>query len=268
MKQVAVTGADGVLGRAVMAACAGVAVDAVAVVRSGDAPGRRAADLANPDDVASALDGVDVVIHTASSPLGDPGLEVRYLENVIAAARVARAHVVYVSIVNVDRNRRVYPYYAAKYEAEMLLARSGVPYTIQRAAQFHPFIAYIFGIAAKQPVAVLPPKAAFQPLDVDAFAGRLAQIAVGQPLGMARDVVGPHISSARELFSLWTAATGRHKLLVEAPLPIALFRAFADRRLINESAEPLGPTFESWLAANAGSVNPYERARSARTTTQ
>jgi uncharacterized protein YbjT (DUF2867 family) len=173
-----------------------------------------------------------------------------------------------VSIVNVDKNRRVYPYYGAKYEAEILLARSGIPYTIQRAAQFHPFIAYIFGVVAKQPVAVLPPKAAFQPLDVDAFAGRLAQIAVGQPLGMARDVVGPHISTARELFSLWTAATERHKLLVEAPLPIARFRAFADRCLINESAEPIGPPFESWLAANDGAANPYERARSARTVAQ
>ena len=70
-----------------MAACAGVAVDAVAVVRTGAAPGRLAADLANPDDVASAPDGVDVVIDTASLPLGDPGLEVRYLGNVIAAAR-------------------------------------------------------------------------------------------------------------------------------------------------------------------------------------
>jgi uncharacterized protein YbjT (DUF2867 family) len=179
------------------------------------------------------------------------------LTNVVEWARRTRAHVVYVSIINVDQNGRLYPYYRAKHDAEQLLVRSGVPYTIQRAAQFHAFLAYIFGTVSKLPFAILPPRSAFQPIDVNACAERLAEHAIGEPIGMARDIAGPQTRSGSEFFAQWARATHRNKRLIELPLPIGGFRAVADRRAVNEQAEPLGSTFATWLA-HSGRANPYD----------
>ena len=179
------------------------------------------------------------------------------MTNVVEAARRTGAHVVYVSIINVDRNGRHVPYYRAKYDAEQMLASSGVSYTIQRAAQFHAYLSHVFGTIAKLPLAILPPGAAFQPIDVHACADRLADHALGEPLGMARDIAGPEIRSARELFTEWARATHRNKPLVELPLPMGAFRAVAKRRAVNDQAEPLGPAFAAWLAQTGG-ANPYD----------
>jgi uncharacterized protein YbjT (DUF2867 family) len=248
VKTVAVTGAAGLLGLAVTEALSRRDVQTIGIVRRDGGQSRRAADLSVGSEVARALEGVDVIVHTASSPNEDVGTESRYLANVVEAARRTAAHVVYISIINVDLNQRLFPYYRAKYEAEQLLAHSGVPYTIQRAAQFHPFLAYFFGTASKSPVAILPPHSAFQPIDVAACAERLAELATRNPLGMARDIAGPEIRSGREFFDQWSDATHRHRPVVELALPMSIFRAFADRHVVNEDAEPIGPTFASWLA--------------------
>jgi uncharacterized protein YbjT (DUF2867 family) len=261
VKKIAVTGAAGYLGRAVSEALERRGVEAVGIVRRRGGEGQRVADLSVPEQAVRALEGIDVVVHTASSPTRDVGTETRYMANVVEAARRTGAHVVYVSIINVDRNGRHFPYYGAKYDAEQLLLRSGVPHTIQRAAQFHAFLAYLFGTVAKLPLAILPPRSAFQPIDVDACAERLADHAAGEPLGMARDIAGPETRSGRELFTQWARATHRNRPLIELPLPMGAFRAIANRGAVNDQAEPLGPSFASWLAQSGG-ANPYD-ARSA-----
>ncbi|MDB5071675.1 MAG: nucleoside-diphosphate sugar epimerase [Candidatus Eremiobacteraeota bacterium] len=266
MKRIAVTGAAGYLGRAVNEALVHRGAEAVGIVRRGGADGARGADLSVAEQAVRALDGVDAVVHTASSPALDAGTEVLYMSNVVEAARRTGAHVVYVSIINVDRNGRHVPYYRAKFDAEQLLVRSGVPYTIQRAAQFHAYLSHVFGTIAKLPLAILPPGAAFQPIDVHACADRLAVHALGEPLGVARDVAGPETRSGRELFTQWARATHRNKPLVQLPLPVGAFRAVANRGAVNDQAEPLGPTFASWLAQTGG-ANPYDappRSGSAR----
>ena len=256
MKSIAVTGAAGFLGRAVVEALAVRGVTPVGIVRRRAREGQRVADLSVADDTVRALDGVDAVIHTASSPTRDVSSETRYMANVVEAARRTGMHVVYVSIVNVDRNGRFFPYYQAKYDAEQLLVRSGVPYTIQRAAQFHAFLAYVFGTVSKLPLAVLPPRTAFQPIDVRACADRLADHAAGDPRGVARDIAGPQTRSGREFFTEWARATKRRKPLVELPLPVGAFRAIANRGAVNDEAEPLGAPFATWLEQSGG-ANPY-----------
>jgi uncharacterized protein YbjT (DUF2867 family) len=52
------------------------------------------------------------------------------------AARAGVSHVVFISIVGVDRNPH-FPYYRAKLDAESVVERSPVPWTILRATQFH-----------------------------------------------------------------------------------------------------------------------------------
>ena len=89
-----------------------------------------------PADLAEAVNGVDTVIHAATSPFRQAtATEVEGTRAVLAAAGPAGAHVVYPSIVGVDRLGGTY--YRAKWEAEQLVAASSHS-TIQRATQLHP----------------------------------------------------------------------------------------------------------------------------------
>jgi uncharacterized protein YbjT (DUF2867 family) len=65
------------------------------------------------------------------------------------AARAGVSHVVFISIVGVDRNR--FSYYRVKLDAESVVERSSVPWTILRATQFHELL-----LGAVQNLARLP----------------------------------------------------------------------------------------------------------------
>ena len=101
------------------------------------------------EGLAAAVADVDVVIHAASDPRGDPAADEEGTRRLAAAARAAGVgHVVYVSIVGIDRIP--FPYYARKLAAERALAASGQPYSILRATQFHSFVDFLLGKAAQR----------------------------------------------------------------------------------------------------------------------
>ena len=255
--KVAVTGSSGVLGSAVLRALSSRGRLTIGLQRSpSTVANRRAADLSSADAVMAALEGIDVVVHTASAS-ATPSTEVVYVQNIIEAAkRRLLAHILFVSIINVDRSRQ-FAYYAAKYDAETLLSDSGVPHTIVRAAQFHPFVAYLLSQSAKTPIAILPWKAAFQPIEVEALAEHLADIAQRDPVGRARDVAGPEILAGSYLYKTWKQHTGVTKPAIELPLPIPVFRVVSNGRLINADADRIGPSWEEWLKRHGRETSPY-----------
>src|SRR5690349_20736702 len=98
-----------------------------------------AADLRTGEGLAEAVDGVDVIVHLASSPGRARQTDVEGTRLLLTEARHAGVgHVLYVSINGIDRVP--YRYYQAKLDTEEVVEASGVPYTILRAAQFHPFV--------------------------------------------------------------------------------------------------------------------------------
>src|SRR4051812_20851639 len=131
MRTVVVTGASGVLGQSLLSrtAAAGWRVRAVsrAEGRSSEAVEWVRADLATGAGVDAAVAGADVLIHAASSPRRDTAVtDVEGTRRLLAAARAAGvAHVVYVSIVGVDRIPLAY--YRAKRDAELAVEAAGVP---------------------------------------------------------------------------------------------------------------------------------------------
>ena len=91
--------------------------------------------------------GVRAVVHCASDPRkpdDDLDAAVRLL---LAARAAAVPHLVYISIVGVDRVP--YAYYKAKLRVEEMIEDGAVPWTILRATQFHDFVAD----AARPPLA-------------------------------------------------------------------------------------------------------------------
>jgi Predicted nucleoside-diphosphate-sugar epimerases len=217
MTTVLVTGGSGVLGRPVVARLRERGADVrVLSRRAGGEPGRVQGDLETGAGLAEAVAGVDVIVHCASA--GDwlrPRRDIVQTRNLLAAVGAARPHLVYVSIVGVDRIR--FGYYQAKYACEQMIASSGLPWTVLRATQFHELVLMFAMMLSRGPVAVSVRGFASQPVDVREVADRLADLALGEPAGRVRDLGGPRAEDMTDLLRQYLAATGRRKPVVRLP---------------------------------------------------
>ena len=137
-RDVLVTGGTGRLGRRVVDRLRAEGIEPRVMSRSGR-PGTIRGDLLTGEAIEAAVRGADTIIHAAQSPTRESrrtaveGTE-RLLE-IAAGARVS--HFVYVSVVGLERVPL--SYYREKLDAERLVERSGLPWTILRSTQFHEF---------------------------------------------------------------------------------------------------------------------------------
>ncbi len=224
MNEVLVTGGTGSLGRRVVDRLRAAGRD-VRVLSRGGRPDTIKGDLSTGAGLEEAVRGVDAIVHCASNPLRkmrqtDVGGTEHLLQ---AAARANVAHVVYISIVGVDRNP-YYPYYRVKLDAERLIERSPVPWTILRATQFHEFVLRGMRLIQRLPVAVVPKGFLLQPIDVGEVADRLVELALAAPAGRVPDVGGPEVRTMAELADAYFQIVGRRRIL-ELPLPGKFARA-------------------------------------------
>ncbi|MBO8192179.1 NAD(P)H-binding protein [Streptomyces oryzae] len=224
---VLVTGGTGTLGRPLVDELLSDGVPVRVMSRRPRRPGDdrpcewAVCDLTNGVGLAAAVSGVRAIVHCAT----DPWREVKVLSRVVEAGREAGvAHLVYISIVGVDRVP--FPYYKAKLRAERLLEKSGLPYTILRATQFHDLVAAMTTGQRRLPRVIAPTGFRFQPVEVTEVAHRLAELVRGEPAGRVPDMGGPHVHTARELAEETLRSTGRSRRIVELPLPGRTARAF------------------------------------------
>jgi len=182
-------------------------------------------DLLTGAGIAAALTDVSAVIHCASNPR-KPDEDVAAAGRLVAAAQDAGVpHLVYISIVGVDRVPL--GYYRAKLRVEEILDAATVPVTILRTTQFHDFVAFLLRACSRGPVALVPRGIRVQPVDVREVAQRLAAIAAAPPAGRLEDVGGPQVLTVDELMRIYLAGTGRRRpqWAVPFPGPVRAFRA-------------------------------------------
>ncbi|GAA3440986.1 nucleotide-diphosphate-sugar epimerase [Planomonospora venezuelensis] len=245
MQDILVTGGTGTLGRHVVDRLAEAGRPARVLSRT---RGPYIGDLGTGAGLAAALDGVRTVVHLASDPRRR-GADVEGARNLIAAAP-AGTHLVFVSIVGVDRHP--YSYYRAKYEVEGMIERSGLPYTILRAAQFHDLVLYGARTLARLPVVPVPAGVAFQPVAAEEVAARLAGLALGEPAGRVPDMGGPEILDAAELARIYLRSTGRRRPVLPVPVPGGVFAAYRRGVHLAPAHRDGRITFAQFLAAAQG----------------
>jgi uncharacterized protein YbjT (DUF2867 family) len=218
-RTVLVTGATGTLGREVLplAVAAGHRVRALSRHDHPDSDVRwRRCDLLTGDGVAEAVDGVDVVLHCATQPTG--GKDVTSTQNLLAAAQQAGVgHVVYISIVGVDRIPL--PYYKTKLRVEQALSASQVGHTVLRATQFHDLIAAIFSAQRLSPVLFALRGVDFQPIDTRDVAARLVELVDERAAGRVPDIGGPEVRSHADLGRAYLRWRGSRRPVVAVPVP-------------------------------------------------
>ncbi|MEV0176237.1 SDR family oxidoreductase [Streptomyces sp. NPDC050803] len=196
----------------------------------------------------AAVEGVETVVHCASTPRGGDQEAAAHL---IAAARQAGvSHLAYISIVGVDRVP--FGYYQSKLTVEKLIEDSGLGWTVLRTTQFHDLLVQVFAGLAKLPVMLLPAGVKDQPVEVAEVADRLVELAVGAPAGRVADMAGPEVRTLDSLARAYLKAVGRKRAVVNVPLVGRAYRAFrAGGHLAPEHAVGKG-TFEEYLAVRFG----------------
>ncbi|MEV0083161.1 NAD(P)H-binding protein [Saccharopolyspora sp. NPDC050642] len=225
-KPILVTGGTGTLGRAVVRQLLD-AEHEVRVLSRGPRPANvqhrwATGDLRTGAGIDAATSDVDAIVHCATT-LGRK--DVAATQCLIDAARRNDVpHLVYISIVGVDRVP--IPYYRAKLEAEERVTNSGLPWTILRTTQFHDLIARITSAQRRSPVVAMLAGVSFQPIDVRDVAERLAELAAGSPAGRVADMGGPEVRSHRDLTRAYLDSTGRRRILLPVKLPVAAFDAY------------------------------------------
>ena len=224
---VLVTGATGNLGRRVVpvATAAGYRVRALSRRdHNGDTEPVRwyRGDLLAGTGVDAAVEGVDVIVHCATQGTRDK--DVASMQNLIAAARRADVgHIVYVSIVGIDRIPL--PYYRTKLRVEQALETSGVGYTVLRATQFHDLIDVTFSVQRFSPVLWTLRGVRFQPIDTRDVATRLVELVDAEPAGRVPDIGGPAVHTHAELARMFLQARGSRRKSSRSRRPVALSRA-------------------------------------------
>lgn len=200
-------------------------------------------DLRTGESLHAALDGADVVVHCATGFKGD---EVAGGHLVAAARTVGVAHLLYISIVGIDRIPT--GYYRAKLAVERQLEASGVPWTILRTTQFHDLLVRICQAQRWSPVLVTP-SVRFQPIEVTEVAARMAELAAAPPAGRVDEMGGPEVRQGRDLARAYLRAAGKRRMIVPLRLPGGMFAQLrAGANLAPERAVGVR-TFEEYLAA-------------------
>jgi uncharacterized protein YbjT (DUF2867 family) len=196
-----VTGGTGTLGRLVAARLRDAGREVRVLSRHGhesrDGVEYVTGDLTTGEGVDAAVDGVGVVVHCAGQNKGD---EATTGTLVRAARRAGAPHVVYISVVGVDRvpvvgraDRAMFGYFESKRAAERVVAESGLPWTTLRATQFHDLMLTTAKQMGRLPVIPLPAGFRFQPVDAGEVADRLVERARGAPAGLVPDQARPRV---------------------------------------------------------------------------
>jgi uncharacterized protein YbjT (DUF2867 family) len=210
-------------------------------------PGWAAADLETGEGLAEAVRGVDAIVHLASSPTKTRKTDVEGTRRLVAAAAARVRHVLYISIIGIDRV--ALPYYKRKLEAEAVIRASGLPFTILRAAQFPSLIDTVLSYSSKAGPLLIDKNLLFQPTAIEDVADRVADLLAGAPTGGIVEFAGPYSARLDVLARDWLRARGSKRPVWPVRIPGRSGREVRAGALTT-SAEPRGArTWQDYLAA-------------------
>ena len=244
-----VTGGTGTLGRPTVERLRAAGRD-VRILSRTPGPGRVNGDLTTGVGLAEAMQGIDTVLHLATSTGKQDVAQAQRLVDVARAAGVG--HLVFISIVGVDVNP--YPYYRAKFESEQVIERSGIPYTILRATQFHDFIAMFLRLQRRLPF-IISLDVPDQPIAVEEVAERLVELVDAGPSGRVADIGGPQQLPLRTLIDIWQRAHGTRKPVWTWHLFGRIVRSFKAGDHMTALPGYGRETFEQFAARDAAAVD-------------
>lgn len=179
------------------------------------------ADLVTGEGLKDALNGIQLIIHCASSVNDPQHVDYDGTANLIAAAdKSVLENLVYVSIVGIDDTD--HPYYVMKLKVEQLIAGSGVPFSILRATQFHEYVVdFIKSLTATDKEIKVPTGLKFQTIAVPELAEIFLRMLSSKATGEIAYIGGPEVKGLEDMTAGYLTAIRSQQeiLLVEASQP-------------------------------------------------
>jgi uncharacterized protein YbjT (DUF2867 family) len=205
------------------------------------------------DGLADVLDGADVVVDVADSPLFDDEPVMHFFttttSNLLSAEQGAGVgHHVALSVVGAQ----IMPdsgYNTAKAAQEKLITASGRPYTIVRAT---PFYEFAVGLAdsATDGENVRLPHALFRPIAAEDVATAVARAAAAPPINGITEIAGPEAMGMDAFVRKGLAAIGdQRRVVTDARAPY--FGAVIDDHTLapDENAIIFATRYSDWIDA-------------------
>jgi len=204
-------------------------------------------DLETGEGLEEATKGKEIIYHLASGTMQfNKAIDVEGTQRLLEKAKQnGVSKFIYISIVGTDQVP--IPYYRYKRQAEEAIENAGIPFTILRATQFHQFIDMIFQKLLRFPIAILPKKAQFQPVETKAVAQKLFELREGAPLNKIINLGGQEVFTMGELAKSWLKAQNKKKLLLHLPLFGKLNKALKGGVLTCTEIAPDSITWAAWL---------------------
>ena len=208
-------------------------------------------ELLSGAGLAGVLNGVDALVDVTNVTTAKPDVSVMFFagatRSLLAAERAAGVgHHIALTIVGAEAAPD--GYYAGKLVQERLIAGGEVPWTIQRATQFHEYAAMVFHRARAG--AHVAPSGRVQPIAAHEVAAHLVDLAERGPVGRAPDLGGPQEESLSDMVRRYAQAIGYRRRLPVVNTPGAIGRAFRSGALLPGPDALRGTqTFAEWLDA-------------------
>jgi hypothetical protein len=205
------------------------------------------------DDAKARLREAEVIVEATgrftTSPKIATDFFTRSTRAIAAAANASGARHILLSIVNCDVPQvQGYGYFAGKTAQERTARAESRRLTIVRSTQWFEFARQNLDRMRLGPIALVAGMT-MKPVALDAFAGVIADSALGIRSGTTIEVSGPEVTT---LWKMTMALTDRHVIPVPLPIPGRMGRAFrAGALLPGGDAEVVGPSFAAWQAGGA-----------------
>lgn len=241
--RVTVLGGRGLLGRHLVPLLRETGHEVTVTTRRPSNEDETSANFITGEGLAEAVDGAEVVVHLVSDARRPARTDLEGTRKLLDV--IDGQHLVYISIVGVDRHP--FAYYRTKFEVESLLAESDVDHSILRATQFHDFVAFFLGAACRPPVALIPKRFVFQPVDTAEVASALAELVESKRPGLQPDLAGPAIHTAEYLARSLMTAKGRERPVLNLPVPGRAAKAFREGAHTNPDRAVGERTWEEYL---------------------
>lgn len=199
-------------------------------------------DLLENTGIKEAVSGKEIIFHLAT----DLKHDTRVTQNLLHAIDPnSSVHLIYISIVGTDKVPLAY--YRQKLASEEALKRSGIPYTILRATQFHEFVDQVLSGLLKYPIGLVPKRVLLQPIDTASVAEKLYRLSLEEASGRTYEIGGAEVHTLEALTKEWMVQKSKKRRLINLPIWGKLGRSLRTGGLTTLNSKKESISWKHWL---------------------